>query len=153
MRITIAAIGREKKSSPTSDIFNSYLKRIPWNVELKELEEKKNLPPEILMEKEAQMLLASIPSSAKIIAMDENGKNISSEELAAQLARWQEQGSSHFAFLIGGAAGHGKAVKERADMLLSFGKLTWPHMLVRPMLSEQIYRAYTIISGHPYHRS
>ncbi len=153
MKVTIAAIGREKKSSPTSEIFSDYLKRLPWDVELREFEEKKSLPPALLMEKEAQMLLGAAPSSAKVIALDEHGKNLSSEEFAAQLAKWQEHGSSHFVFMIGGAAGHGQAVKDRADMLLSLGKMTWPHMMVRSMLAEQLYRAHTILTGHPYHRA
>lgn len=152
MKVTIAAIGRDKRSSATNDLFTSYIKRVPWDIKLIELEEKKSLPPKLLMEKEAEMLMNAASSADKVIALDENGKNISSEEFAAQIAKWQEQGSSNFAFLIGGAAGHGSLVKERADFKLSLGKLTWPHMMVRAMLAEQLYRMHTINTGHPYHK-
>ncbi|PIR39811.1 MAG: 23S rRNA (pseudouridine(1915)-N(3))-methyltransferase RlmH [Alphaproteobacteria bacterium CG11_big_fil_rev_8_21_14_0_20_39_49] len=153
MKVLIAAIGKDKRSSATFQLFEEYKKRIKWNVELKEFEHKKNLPPEILKEKEASLLLQSVEPSAKIIVLDENGKNLSSEEFASLIKTWQDEGSSNLAFLIGGAAGHGKEVLEKADFKLSFGKLTWPHMMVRAMLSEQLYRASSIIAGHPYHRS
>jgi 23S rRNA (pseudouridine1915-N3)-methyltransferase len=153
MKVTIAAIGRDKHASPTDNLFKEYKKRIPWIIDLKEFEEKKSLPPHLLMEREAEMLLAAAPASAKIIALDENGKSMSSEEFAAQIVKWQEQGASNLVFMIGGAAGHGSSVKERADLLLSLGKMTWPHMMVRAMLSEQLYRAHTIITGHPYHKA
>jgi 23S rRNA (pseudouridine1915-N3)-methyltransferase len=153
MKITIAAIGRERHASPTENLFKEYKKRIPWDIQIKESEERKSLPQAQLMEKEAEMLLASVPNGAKIIALDEHGKILSSEEFASLIAKYQEQGCNHIAFLIGGAAGHGNAVKQRADFTLSLGKMTWPHMMVRAMLSEQLYRAYTILTGHPYHRS
>lgn len=153
MRIVIAAIGKDKLSSPTSQLFNEYKKRTSWTLQLKELEYKKNLPADLLKEKEAELLLASVDSNAKIIALDENGINMSSEDFANHILKWQDDGCSNLAFLIGGAAGHGRIVLQRADLKLSFGKLTWPHMMVRAMLAEQIYRADTIISGHPYHRS
>lgn len=152
MKITIAAIGRNKNSSATKALFSEYIKRTPWDVKLIELEEKKNLPPEILADKEAQMLLNSVAGANKIIALDERGKNLSSPELASKIEGWQNSGDSHIAFLIGGAAGHGLEVRQRADLLLSMGKLTWPHMMARAMLAEQVYRCHTIISGHPYHK-
>lgn len=152
MKITIAAIGKGSPSSLETGMYNNYTKRLPWKIELKEFAEKKSLPKDQMMAKEAEMLLSAIKPSAKVIVMDEHGKNISSTELAAQISNWQQQGASDFAFLIGGADGHGNAVKERADFTLSLGKMTWPHMLVRSMLAEQLYRVYTILSGHPYHR-
>jgi 23S rRNA (pseudouridine1915-N3)-methyltransferase len=152
MKITIAAIGKDRHSSSTDNLFKEYKKRIPWIVELKEFEERKSLPPQQLMEKEAELLLSSVHSGAKVIALDERGQNISSEEFAALIAKWQEQGCSNIAFLIGGAAGHGEEVRKRADFTLSLGKMTWPHMMVRALLSEQLYRAYTILTGHPYHK-
>lgn len=121
-------------------------------IEIKEFEERKSLPPALLMEKEAEMLLTSVQPSSKVIVLDEGGKNISSEEFAKLIQKWQGQGSSNLAFLIGGASGHGKLVKERADFTLSLGKMTWPHMVVRAMLAEQLYRAFTILNNHPYHR-
>ena len=153
MKILIAAIGKDKRSSPTFQLFEEYKKRTNWKIELKELEYKKPLPPEILKDKEASLLLENIEQNTKIIALDENGKNISSEDFASLIKNWQDEGSSNISFLIGGAAGHGKEALNKADFKLSFGKLTWPHMMVRSMLAEQIYRASSIIAGHPYHRS
>jgi len=152
MKITIAAIGKAKSSDATSKLFAEYLKRIPWKSDLIELEEKKPLPDNILKEKEAKKLLQTAPKGGKIIALDERGKNISSRELANKIESWQDEGASNITFLIGGAAGHGEEVRKEADLLLSFGKLTWPHMMVRSMLAEQIYRISTILSGHPYHK-
>ncbi len=152
MKIKIAAIGKEKSSSPTSQLYNSYIKRIPWKIEFKEFEEKKPLQEAQLIEKEGALLLDVVADSDIVIVLDENGKNLSSKELAGQISKWQSDGNSSFVFLIGGACGHGDKVKKRANLLLSMGKLTWPHMLVRAMLAEQIYRVYTLLTGHPYHR-
>jgi 23S rRNA (pseudouridine1915-N3)-methyltransferase len=152
MKITVAAIGKFK-DSPEKEIFTSYLKRIPWKFELKEFEAKKGLSGEQLKTAEASFLLPAIPKGSKIIALDERGKNISSPELASLISSWQSGGSSSVAFVIGGADGLDEQIRQKADFTLSFGKLTWPHMLVRSMLAEQIYRAYSIISGHPYHRN
>jgi 23S rRNA (pseudouridine1915-N3)-methyltransferase len=152
MKVLIAAIGKDKQSSPTYKLFEEYIKRLSWNIELKEVENKKPLPSDLQKEKEAALLLDCVPKLSKIIALDENGKNITSKEFAKHISKWQGDGCSHISFLIGGASGHGKDVLDKADFKLSFGKLTWPHMMVRAMLAEQIYRADTIISGHPYHK-
>jgi len=151
MKVTIAAIGKFK-SSPEKEIFTSYIKRIPWQVDLKELEAKKALQGEQLKEAEAALLISAIPKSSRIIALDERGKNISSSELAGLISLWQGESTSSVAFIIGGADGLADEVRKKADFTLSFGKLTWPHMLVRAMLAEQVYRSYSIISNHPYHR-
>jgi len=151
LKVTVAAIGKFKKS-PAEAIFTSYIKRIPWKIELKELEAKKGLEGEQLKAAEAGLLLSAIPKSGKIIALDERGKNISSVELADVISSWQSNGCSSVSFIIGGADGLNADMRKKADFILSFGKLTWPHMLIRPMLAEQIYRVHTIISGHPYHR-
>ncbi len=152
MKITIAAVGKLKNSA-LNEIYTSYIKRIPWQVELKELESKKSHIGAQLKAEEACLLLGAIPKNSKIIALDEQGKSISSQELANLIAGWQNEGSSSVAFIIGGADGLAPEVRKQADFILSFGKLTWPHMLVRAMLAEQIYRIYSIITGHPYHRS
>ena len=151
MKITVAAIGKFK-TSPEREIFTSYIKRIPWQFELKELEAKKALSSEQLKSAEAALLFSAVPKNSRIIALDERGKNISSLELAGLISTWQGEGTSSVAFIIGGADGLSDDVRRKADFTLSFGKLTWPHMLVRSMLAEQVYRAYSIISGHPYHR-
>jgi 23S rRNA (pseudouridine1915-N3)-methyltransferase len=125
---------------------------LPWKLEIKELELKNNLSGEVLKSKEAEILLKAVPSSAKIIALDEKGKNLSSPEFAKSIENFGSSGNSHLAFIIGGADGLSDDVKKRADLILSFGKMTFPHMMIRAFLSEQIYRAYTIINNHPYHR-
>lgn len=150
MKISIIAVGKMRRGAE-QELLDDYLKRVPWEVSIKEVEEKKSLPPEKLKEKEAELLLAEVPKGAIIVALDERGKNISSEDFSVRIKKWQEE-SGNIAFLIGGADGHGKMVKERANFLLSLGNMTWPHMMVRPMLAEQLYRSYTIMKGHPYHR-
>ena len=85
--------------------------------------------------------------------LDEKGKNLTSEELAVVLERWRDDGMRETRFMIGAADGHSKEERSRADLLIAFGKATWPHLLVRAMLMEQIYRATTILAGHPYHRA
>jgi 23S rRNA (pseudouridine1915-N3)-methyltransferase len=97
-------------------------------------------------------LQSCIAPSAKVVVLDERGKNMSSPEFASILENWMTEGCSEICFLIGGADGHLEETRKKADLILSFGKLTLPHILMRAVLAEQIYRAETIISGHPYHR-
>ena len=152
MQITLAAIGKTKANSPTSQLFATYVKRLPWNIALKELEVKKPLPTEQLKAAEAKLLLDACAGANKIIALDETGKTLSSPELAGKIGDWQNEGTAKLAFIIGGSAGLDASIRAKADLTLSFGRLTWPHMLVRPMLAEQLYRAYTILTNHPYHK-
>lgn len=152
MRITIAAVGK-MKASPEQALLRQYLKRIPWSVTLHEVDAKASLPVPQRREAEAQLLLAKCIDAHKIIALDERGKNLASETLAQQIGDWQSQGCSHLALIIGGQDGLDESVRQKAALTLSFGTLTWPHMLVRAMLGEQLYRVHTILSGHPYHRS
>lgn len=151
MKIVIAAVGRAK-AGPERDLFDSYLRRISWEVDLREVEEKRNLPDAKRIASEGDLLLAQVPPGARIIALDEHGKTTTSRAFATALQAWRDDGVPAAAFLIGGADGHSPSVIRKANMVLSFGKLTWPHMLARAMLAEQLYRAQTIISGHPYHR-
>ena len=102
--------------------------------------------------REAELILAALPAGARLVALDEHGANWSSRELAERLAAWRDQGTATLAFAIGGAEGLGRAVIQRADAILSLGAMTWPHLLVRGMLLEQLYRAQQILAGHPYHR-
>lgn len=152
MHIILAAIGRLKKNSPEYELMSEYLKRTKWSVEMKEYEEKKALSGEALKNAEADLLLSGIPEKAKVVVLDEHGDTLSSREFAGKLRTWQNNGSDTVAFLIGGADGHGKKVKDRANLTLSFGRMTLPHFLMRVVLAEQIYRAKTILDGHPYHR-
>ncbi len=103
--------------------------------------------------REAEKLLAAVPPGAKIVALDERGKSLTSAEFAAALGTWRDQGAPAVAFLIGGADGHDDGIRRKADLVLNLGTLTWPHMLVRGLIAEQIYRAQCILDGHPYHRA
>lgn len=145
MKALILAIGKCKKNSPEAAIIAEYIKRSSWEIIVKE---KDNAT----QDEEATFLQANIPHNAKVIVLDERGENIKSTELAAKIASWQLNGTSEICFLIGGADGHLQSTRDKADLLLSFGKLTLPHMLMRAVLAEQIYRIQTIIAGHPYHR-
>lgn len=145
MKVTILAIGRCKSGSPEAQIIAEYIKRSGWNMVIKEKDNSNQ-------EDEAKFLQGSIPAGAKVIVLDERGVNISSPDLAAKVEQWMLDGCSELCFLIGGADGHLQSTRDKADMILSFGKLTLPHMLMRAVLSEQIYRIQTIINHHPYHR-
>jgi 23S rRNA (pseudouridine1915-N3)-methyltransferase len=117
-----------------------------------EVEERRPLPSPELKTREAGLILAALPPGARLVALDERGAAWSSIELANRLASWRDAGTGAVAFAIGGADGLGTAVIERADAVLSLGSMTWPHLLVRGMLLEQLYRAQQILAGHPYHR-
>ena len=129
-----------------------YAKRIVPPATILELEEKRPLPPALLKTREAELILAALPAGARLVALDRGGAAWSSRELADRVAAWRDRGTGAIAFAIGGAEGLGAAVLERADAVLSLGAMTWPHLLVRSMLLEQLYRAQQILAGHPYHR-
>jgi 23S rRNA (pseudouridine1915-N3)-methyltransferase len=150
VKLTIAAVGR-LRSGPLLDLQKLYLGRLGWPVALREVEERRKLPAAELKEREAALLLGAVPERAIIAALDERGRNLSSQDFAERLRGWQDRGSD-VAFLIGGADGHGGAVRQRAELSLAFGSMTWPHLLARIMLLEQLYRAQSILQGHPYHR-
>ena len=145
MKVTILAIGKCKSNSPEAQIINEYIKRSSWHIQIKE---KDNAT----QQEEAVFLQSHIPAGAKVVVLDERGENMKSMELAHKVENWQSAGCSEICFLIGGADGHLQSTRDKADLLLSFGKLTLPHMLMRAVLSEQIYRIQKIIEGHPYHR-
>ncbi len=146
MKATILAIGKCKRGSPEAEIIGEYVKRSSWDVMIKEKDNANQ-------EDEARFLQDNIPPAAKVIVLDERGANMSSLDLAAKIEGWMLNGCSEVCFLIGGADGHLPSTRDKADLLLSFGKLTLPHMLMRAVLAEQIYRVQTIISHHPYHRA
>jgi len=155
MRITIAAVGKWK-AGPEKALFEEYKKRLKWPLTLTEVEERCPLPAPQLKTREAELLAAALPrksGSRLLAALDERGKSLSSETLAKQIAAWQQQGVGDLVFVIGGADGLDDGLKKDAGILLSLGAMTWPHMLVRVMLIEQLYRAQQILAGHPYHRA
>lgn len=108
--------------------------------------------PVEIRRREAAALLAALPAQAFAVALDQDGEAADTAAFASRLTRWMESGRP-VCFLIGGAEGLDRAVLERADARLSLGRLTWPHMLARVMLAEQIYRARSLAAGHPYHRA
>lgn len=152
MRLWLAAVGRAKPG-PEQDLYTQYIRRLSPPPTLREVEEKRPLPAAARKAREAELLLAAIPAQAVVVALDERGRSLGSEEFAARLGRWRDDGTADLAFLIGGADGHGDAVRSRADLLLCLGAMTWPHMLVRALVAEQVWRAQAILSGHPYHRA
>ena len=155
MRVHICAVGRLRKG-PERDLYDDYLTRFDRTgralalgpAQLIEVEDKKGGG----MPAEAALLERAIPSGSLICVMDERGKLQSSPQFAETLGQWRDQGRQDVAFVIGGADGIDPILRDRADAALSFGKMVWPHMLVRVMLAEQLYRAASILSSGPYHR-
>ncbi len=150
MRLTLIAVGRAKRG-PEQELFNSYQKRLNPGLDLVEVEEKRPLSGAELKAREAELISAKIPDGAFLIALDERGKPLSSRKFAEKLGDLRD-GGRDIAFIIGGADGLDESLRARADMILGFGPQTWPHMLVRAMLAEQVYRGQSILAGHPYHR-
>lgn len=151
MKIRINAVGRAKQT-PLSTIFNDYISRLPWKVTLKEIETHGRLVAQEQQRKECSALIKDVPDKGFTIALDSRGERLSSEEFAMYISGKQDDGVPDLFFLIGGSEGIDNHLLTRANKILSFGDMTWPHMMVRIMLAEQLYRASTIISGHPYHR-
>ncbi len=152
MHISIIAVGRMQRG-PEQMLMDDYLRRLPWKTSVTEIDIKKQAAnAEERKAREAERLLAAVPDGAALVVLDEHGKALTSRSLASKVDDWQSAGYSHIAFMIGGADGLHNSVLARADLKLAFGALTWPHMMVRAMISEQIYRAWSINAGHPYHR-
>jgi 23S rRNA (pseudouridine1915-N3)-methyltransferase len=154
--VHVCAVGRIRADQPERAIFEDYHMRFNRTgkplalgpmVEV-EVEDKKGGG----MEAEAELLLRAVPAGALLVTLDERGRVMSSPEFAADLAKWRDGGRQDVAFVIGGADGIAPSLRARADASISFGKMVWPHMLVRVMLAEQLYRAATILAGGPYHR-
>jgi 23S rRNA (pseudouridine1915-N3)-methyltransferase len=151
MRLHVIAVGR-LKSGPHQALARYYAERIVWPLTFREVEEKRPLDAPALREREGALLLAAAPERATLVALDARGQQPTSEAFAERLARWRDDGVDDLAFLIGGADGLADAVRQKAHLILSLGTMTWPHLLARGMLLEQLYRAQQIIAGHPYHR-
>jgi len=159
MRIHLSAIGR-LKAGPEREICARYLERAQaasrgvglTGVEMRESDESRARRPEDRKAEEARALLQNIPAGARLVVLDERGKTMGSEAFAADIATARDGGADGYAILIGGADGVDPQLRARASLVLAFGAMTWPHQLVRIMAAEQIYRAITILAGHPYHR-
>jgi 23S rRNA (pseudouridine1915-N3)-methyltransferase len=125
--------------SPEADLVDRYLKRIAWPTKVTELPDRGGKLPDL-------------PPSSVTAVLDERGQALSSMELAKRLETWRDDGKREARFLIGAADGHDEPQRREADLLLSFGAATWPHLLARAMLAEQLFRATSILANHPYHR-
>lgn len=160
MHIDILAVGR-MKSGPEQELYDRYAERIGkvgkplhfFGPRLIEIAEARSSNAEIRKEVEASELIEKSDQGSRIFLLDETGKDCSSSEFSQMFVSAQEEGIKSIGFAIGGPDGHGKALRSRAYRSIRLGSQTWPHQLVRVMLAEQIYRALTIIAGHPYHRS
>ena len=149
--IQIRAIGKLKTNTPEFALIADYLKKTREKVEIHEYVEKKNLTDLELKNAEATLLLSGIEQRDFVVALDEHGQTLSSREFAQELKKAKDK-AQNIIFMIGGANGHGDKVLKRANLMLSFGRMTLPHFLMRVVLAEQLYRAKTIWDGHPYHR-
>jgi 23S rRNA (pseudouridine1915-N3)-methyltransferase len=160
MRIIIAAVGRLKQG-PETELAERYRKRAAQtgrnlglrDIEVVEIRESRAADAGKRMLEESIAIANIIPPGAPVVLLDVQGKNLDSASLAAQIGKWRSGDRPAVAFLIGGADGLAESLRDKASLRLSFGLVTWPHQLVRVMLLEQIYRATTILTGHPYHRA
>ena len=160
MRIVVAAVGRLKRG-PETELSERYRKRAAQtgrqlglrDIEIVEIRESRADEAGKRMLEESIALANIIPQGAAVVLLDSHGENIDSAGLAAQLAAWRAEDKPALVILIGGADGLSPSLKDKAQLRLSFGAATWPHQLVRVMLLEQLYRAVTILTGHPYHRA
>ncbi|MCB1476024.1 MAG: 23S rRNA (pseudouridine(1915)-N(3))-methyltransferase RlmH [Rhodobiaceae bacterium] len=159
MKISVLSVGRIG-SGPEATLCEDYARRAApllrtlgmRGPDLAEMRESRRDNSTQRRDEEAEALLRRIPDGATIIALDEGGKQLASREFAGLIETAAAAGTAEIAFVIGGPDGHGDAVMKRANRTIAFGAMTWPHKLVRAALCEQIYRAATILAGHPYHR-
>jgi len=155
MRLHICAVGRLNGRTPEAPLIDDYLTRTERTgralslgpVCVQEVEAKKSG-----MVAEAELLRRAIPDRALVVTLDERGTLLTSPEFATKIADWRDGGTQDLAFVIGGADGIDPSLRAEAHFSVSFGKMVWPHMMVRVMLAEQIYRAASILAGSPYHR-
>lgn len=153
MNLLLATIGTWKRS-PEKALFEHYLNRLPWKLTMRELEAKGRFSESERPARETEILLDAVRvfGAARSIALDPAGNAISSETFAATLGKWKDAGDQKIALLIGGDQGLDQALMRKCDARISFGAVTWPHLLMRALVAEQLYRAHTILTGHPYHR-
>jgi 23S rRNA (pseudouridine1915-N3)-methyltransferase len=148
----IVTIGRDRRDDYAT-LIARYAERLPWEIVLHEkLPKKPNAPTEQRMKEEASLLMSVASQCQAMVALDEQGKQLTSLQFAERIGSWRDSGLGKVAFVIGGADGLHSDILQKATLKLAFGSLTWPHQMVRLMLVEQLYRAHTILEGHPYHR-
>ncbi len=151
MRVTIAAVGR-LGPGPERELYERYAARCAPPLLLREVTLGASAGAAKRRGAETALLIAAVPKGARTIALDERGRDLSSAAFAALLGRWRDDGAGDIAVLIGGADGLDGPARDRCDLVLRLGQLTWPHLMVRALIAEQLYRAQTILAGHPYHR-
>ncbi len=159
MRISLFAVGR-LKTGPEKELASRYVDRMAKAgpavglefARVVEVAESRASHADTRKREEAGMLEKAMPEGSVLIILDERGKSMDSEAFAAMIGRFRDQGKRDCMLAIGGADGHDASSRDRADAVINFGAMTWPHQLVRILLAEQLYRAVTILSGHPYHR-
>jgi 23S rRNA (pseudouridine1915-N3)-methyltransferase len=159
MRLMLAAVGRLKQG-PERQLAERYRERAVKvgrglgfrDVEVVEIAESRSRDADRRMLEESIAIATLIPESAAVVLLEETGQHLRTQQFAEQLGRWRDDGCAACVFVVGGPDGLAPSLHEKADLTLALGALTWPHQLMRIMLLEQIYRAATILAGHPYHR-
>jgi len=151
VRLLVLAVGRAR-SGPVRTLWDDYAGRLRLPIELREIDDRRAGSAAERTAREGELMLRALPDGAVLVALDETGRPLTSQGFAAALGRWRDAGVTTVAFALGGADGLAPALLHRAALVLSLGAMTWPHMLARVLLVEQLYRAECILSGHPYHR-
>lgn len=151
MKITLLCVGT-LRAGPERDLFEQYCTRLSWPFQVREVICRKAGSPAQIKDWEGELLCQAIESDSVPIGLDEHGKSFSSPEFARFIEKYRDEGVKSLTFIIGGADGLSDVVRKKCQYLISFGRMTWPHLLVRGMLAEQLYRAQQILIGHPYHR-
>jgi 23S rRNA (pseudouridine1915-N3)-methyltransferase len=160
MRLVVVAVGRLKQG-PERELAERYRERFNeigrklgfHGVDIHEIAESRAREAGTRVAEEAAAISAAIPPKSTIVALDARGKNIESDAFARHLGRWRDDQIANAIFIIGGADGLSPELRRMAKLTMAFGSATWPHQMVRVMLLEQVYRAATILAGHPYHRA
>ena len=160
MRLVVLSIGRLKQG-PERELAERYRERFEdigrklgfRGLDIHEIPESRARDAAARIAEEAAAISAAIPENSVLVTLDERGENIGSQSLALRLGRWRDQSIPSIVFVIGGADGLSPDLRRKAEFSIAFGSATWPHQMVRVMLLEQVYRAATILSGHPYHRA
>jgi 23S rRNA (pseudouridine1915-N3)-methyltransferase len=160
MKLLLLGVGR-LKSGPERELVSRYAERCVASgrkigfggFDMREIDESRARRPEDRKAEEAAALAALTPPGAKKICLDERGRSLSSEDFAAKLGAWRDGGAPACALIIGGPDGLDSTFRDAADLTIAFGAMTWPHQIVRALAAEQLFRALTILSGHPYHRA
>ena len=151
MRVSILAIGKNRQGV-FKDLYEFYAKRIQWEIQLVEVEIRKTLDWKKQRLNETRKLLSSVPKDSLIVTLDESGKLLTSRALSNWINNQVDNGAKDVSFLIGGSHGLDLSAISSPNLMISLGRVTWPHLMIRGMIAEQLYRAQQILQNHPYHR-